>query len=348
MASPSFADPRIYPVMTDDPFVAALSVSARSADDPPGLVDRYVAALEHAQDEAIDASLRNAPSPASYRTLLRALDRAVQSADAVAVGLFAFPVLLVTGGRAGVRFPAILPAADRITRILRAAGALGPVENFVLSSTLCGVEAIRAIRPSRLHRLSKGSESLQDGLNFEPKDIVPEGAEEEVHLRFLAAAAVTPAKAPSLIETAAAVGLWGMAVTRELSEQMQADGASILPIPRPPVSLVLAPSAGLAVREELALQAFVSRELRQFRTAAGEPDVQLAPLRSGAIGVKLSSPFIEKRVRVYKRRLLPQEEIDEVLAGMLALLEECRVENARLQCEIVEDERFAELAGSAH
>jgi hypothetical protein len=104
----------------------------------------------------------------------------------------------------------------------------------------------------------------------------------------------------------------------------------------------------LAVREELALQAFVSRELRQFRTAAGEPDVQLAPLRSGAIGVTLSSPFIEKRVRVYKRRLLPQEEIDEVLAGMLALLEECRVENARLQCEIVEDERFAELAGSAH
>lgn len=349
MSAVSFPDPPRWPAAIDDPFVRAWS-GAGSAEAPVALIDAYAAALQRGDDAAIAASLRHAPSAAACAAMLDALDHAVRrcAPDGVGIRLFAFPVLLVTGGRAGMRFSAVLPDVARVSAILHDSGALGRSRHFVLGNVLSSVDALREIAPSRILRLASGAEALPGGLDLPPAEIVTTGAEEEVHLRFLAAAAVTPAHAPSLAETAAAIGAWGMAVTRELGAQMQTEDASILPIPRPPVSLVLAPAIGGTAREDLALQAFVSRELRQFRSEVGEPDVRLAALASGAIGVRLSSPFIEERVRVHRRVLLPHETVDAVARGMLDLLEECRVEHAEVDSRIVDDAAFARPATGPH
>lgn len=338
------ADPRRFPQQSADPFVAA-----QAADSAAALTARYAATLDAGDDAAARDSLARAPSPAAYRALQQALDRAVEAqGDPIGVRLFAFPLLIVTGGRSGARVSGVVPAIDRVSAILREAGVLGQTQNVSLSAALADAQGLQRIAPSRVRRLAMGREALQGALDLPPSEATAVTASEEVHLRFLAGGALVPAHAPSILETAAVISLWGMALTRELSEQLQGDGASVLPIPRPPASLTMAPSVGESAREDLALQAFLSRELRQFRAEVGEPEVSVAPLDCGAIGIRLSSPFIENRVRTHRRVLLPHEDLEPVLAGMLTLLEECRLENFSLEPAVQPTERFETGGAPAH
>lgn len=338
------ADPRRFSEASADPFVAA-----QAHDSAAALTARYAAALDAGDDAAALSALSQAPSPDVFRALQHALDRAVEvHGDPIGVRLFAFPLLIVTGGHAGARISAVVPAIERVVAILREAGVLGQTQNFSLSAALTDVHGLHTITPSRVRRLALGRETLQSALDVPPREVVAATAGEEVHLRFLVGAALIPAHAPSVLETAAAIGLWGMALTRELSEQLQGDGASVLPIPRPPASLTMAPSVGDSAREDLALQAFLSRELRQFRSEVGEPEVSVAPLDCGAVGIRLSSPFIEDRVRTHRRRLLPHEDLEPVLAGMLTLLEECRLENFSFEAAVQPTERFEAGGAPAH
>jgi hypothetical protein len=132
-----------------------------------------------------------------------------------------------------------------------------------------------------------------------------------------------------------------MALTRELADQLEVDGVSVLPIPRPPASLFTAPAIGRQVREELAFQAFVSRVLRRFRSEVGEPEVLIASLSSGDIGIRLSSPFDSARVDVHLRRLTPLDAIDRVQESMLELLRECRLNAVRVVPSILTPEQLA-------
>jgi hypothetical protein len=158
---------------------------------------------------------------------------------------------------------------------------------------------------------------------------------------------VTAADAPSFLETGSAIGNWGMALTRELEVQLRVEGLSLLPIPRPPATLLAAQPIGMTAREELGFQAFVSRSLRRFRSEVGEPDVALASLASGAIGLRFASPFIENRVTVHRRALHASEDFDEVVRAMLALLEECGLSNVQRLPGIEDDVRFAQHPSSA-
>lgn len=344
MNQPVMVDPRRFPTQTADSFVVAQATESAALSTA-----RYAAALDAGDDAAALVSLSHAPSPAIFRALQHAFDRAVEAqGDPLGVRLFAFPLLVVTGGRAGAHVAGVVPAIDRVAAILRDAGVLGQTQNFSLSAALADVDALRSIPPSRVRRLALGLETLQAALDLPPREVIAVTAGEEVHLRFLVGAALIPAHAPSILETAAAISLWGMALTRELSEQLQGDGASVLPIPRPPASLIMAPSVGESAREDLAFQAFLSRELRQFRSEVGEPDVTVAPIDCGAIGIRLSSPFIEDRVRTHRRALLAHEDLEPVLAGMLTLLEECRLENFSLEPAVQATERFEAGGASAH
>lgn len=338
------ADPRRFPRQSSDPFVVAQATESAAA-----LSARYAAALDAGDDAAVRESLSQAPSPAVYRALHHALDRAVEAqSDPIGVRLFAFPLLVVTGGRADARIAGVVPAIERVGAILREAGVLGQTQNFSLSAALADTQALQSIAASRVRRLALGRETLQAALDLPPRAVIAATAGEEVHLRFLVGAALIPAHAPAIVETAAAIGLWGMALTRELSAQLQSEGASVLPIPRPPASLTMAPSVGASAREDLALPAFLSRELRQFRAQVGEPRVEVAPLDCGAIGLRLSSPFIENRVRTHRRQLLPHEDLAPVLAAMLALLEECRLENCTVESAVQASERFESGGAPAH
>lgn len=336
------ADPRRFAENLTDPFVRAAqaALQQRPAADRE-LIARYVQALDATADDVIAASLRHAPSPQCYRFMLQALDRAILDGDsAVGVRSYALPLVIVTGGRPGVTIPGVLPEPERLVGLLRRAGVLGQTENFAFSSALADERGLAAIPPSRLRALATGRAPDWADLDLPPHDIITSRTQEEVHLRFLVCAGVIPLGAPTLTETAAAIDLWGLAFTRELSEQLSAGEVSLLPIPRPPLSFILAPGAGFVAREELALQAFVSRELRQFRTEVGEAEARIAPLASGALGLRFASPFIEERVPVHRRDLHPQEEMDQVLAGMLELLRECGLENVEVEAAVVADEDF--------
>jgi hypothetical protein len=315
----------------------------------------YRYALTRNQEDAIRASLRNATSAAVRRQLWEALDRATQSPsdggpEALALRLFALPLLVVTGGRAGATVPGVLPDVRRIEQVLAVGGALGPSRNFGFGNALCSMEALESIPYCRLWALQgdPGSGGAA-ALDLPPAALSTGSAEEEVHLRFIVGAGVVAAGAPSFVETGSAIGDWGMRLTQELAEQMRMDDLSVLPIPRPPASLLAAQPIGMIACEDLSLQAFISRILRRFRSEVGEPEAALAALASGAIGLRFASPFVENRVSVHRRALHATEDLGEAMDSVLGLLRECGVGQLTVLPGVVEDAVFARNpAASVH
>jgi hypothetical protein len=210
--------------------------------------------------------------------------------------------------------------------LFEAKATLGQTRTFGLSNALCDAGAIERFPLSRLYRITHGLDDAAGALDLPPAEIFTTTQDEDVHLRFLAGAAVTPAHAPSFLETGADIGAWGMALTRELSDQLKADGVSVLPIPRPPLSLFAAPARGRQAREELASQAFVSRVLRRFRAEVGEPEVIVASLAGGEVGIRFASPFETGGVEIHRWRLTPLDSVERVQDSILQLLRECRLD----------------------
>lgn len=352
------ADPRCFATTSDDPLIALAqawqdaAAAAQREAPPAALVGRLRQALERGLDEEIAGALAQATSPAVYRCLARSLDdaanRAPPGAGGVALQLFAIPLLVVTGGRTGAVVSGVLSDVERVRGVLQESGALGPLRSFGLGGALCDLHALQRVPASRIHALRSGGDAFSiSDLQLPPADMRAASEDEEVHLRFLVGASVSAPNAPSFLETSSAIATWGMALTRELAAQLQADGATVLPIPRPPATLFAAQSAGCIAREELSLQAFVSRELRRFRAQVGEPEAALAALDSGNLGLRFVSPFVEKHVAVHRRALHPSEELREVVDGVLGLLAQCRVARVEVLPGIVADATFAEHPASA-
>jgi len=317
-----------------------------------GLVARYAHALDAGQETSLREALALAPSPGAWRDMAVALDRAMEpEAEAVAARLFAIPVAVVAGGKSGARVSAALPEVERLGEVLRENRALGPVTNFGLGNALRTHEELTALSWARVRRFAQGrgdAAADADWFGAPPADLVLADDEESVHLRYLVGAAVAPAHAPSFVETGSAIGTWGMPFTRELSAQLQTEGVSLVAIPRPPAALLAASVSGFQAAEDLALQAFVSRELRRFRSEIGEPEVSLAALTTGVLGLRFASSFVENRVFVHERRLHPAEEWDQVLRDVLELLEQCRIETLHLEAQAMEPAAFAAGLFSRH
>lgn len=337
------ADPRCFAAPADDPFVeAALTLPAASAALHLGeaaaarlaLARRYALALDAGQEPALRAALAHVPSPQAWRDIAAALDRALMpEAQALGTRLFAIPVVIVAGGRAGACIPAALPAVERLTEVLRQHGALGPVTAFGLGNALCSSASLAALPWTRVRTLAREAGAQRDWLELPPEDLLLAQAGESVHLRFLTGAVVSPPHAPDFLETASAIGTWGMAFTRELSAQLQAGGVSAVAIARPPAGLLAALASGAVAAAELGLQSFVSRELRRLRSESGEPQVRVAALIPGALGVRLWSAFADQPACVHERPLHPSENWDEVLGAALQLLEDCRVQEVRVEAQ---------------
>jgi hypothetical protein len=296
--------------------------------------------------------LQAATSPATYRclwaSLVRALDGNVGENRNPAARMFAIPLLIVTGGKGDVTVSGVLPDIAGVQRALEQNGALGPMRNFGLSNALCALETVAQVPLSRIYSMAQGSIRAGTGatttiatLDLPPSDLIVIGADESVHLRFLAGAAVTAADAPSFLETGADVGAWGMPLTRELSGQLKVDGLSILPIARRPQGWLGAQVAGWRSREELSFQVFVSRVLRRFRAEVGEPDATIAPLDSGTIALRLASPFIENRIEIHRWTPHALDDVSEIAQGMLDMLAECRVDNVEVVPRVVSEQAFA-------
>jgi hypothetical protein len=349
MALP-FPDPRCFAPPSADPFVArALEepADALQREQPSSaLVQAYRDALDRNAEDDIRRSLRNATSAALARRLWLALDAALSppasEPEALVLRVFALPVLLVTGGRPGARIPGVVPDVRRLQQVLEGGGALGPSRNLGFGNALCGLEALESIPYCRLHALQRDpGAGVTTPLGLPPLEVQTRTGDEEVHLRFLVGASVTPADAASFVETASAIGNWGMALTQELAEQLRTEQLSLLPIARPPASILLAQSIGSTAREELALQAFVSRTLRRFRAEIGEPESAVAALASGVLGVRFSSAFVEDRVSVHRRALHQTEDVNDAGRAAVALLEECGIAQVAVLPRVMDDATFA-------
>jgi hypothetical protein len=339
MAARTLPDPRIFAQQH-----AQAPPPLAVQEDRELLVQALRIALQHGRDGDVTSAFAAASSPAAWQRLADALAAALEPAPGglgTVTRLFALPVLVVTGGLAGAEVPAVLPAVERVRALFESSGALGPARNFGLSNALCAADAIERIPPSRLYRITHGLEDSVGVLDLPPEPILARSADEAVHLRFLAGAAVAPADAPSFLETGADIGAWGMALTRELADQLSVPGLSLLPIPRPPLAFTAAPVHGRQAREELAFQAFVSRALRQFRSQTGEPDTLIAAIAPGAVGVRFSSRFDPGRVETFCWQLTPLDRVEQVQEAILGLLRECRLERVEVSDAVLTPAAFA-------
>ena len=345
-------DPRCFAANSANPIasLSAQAVEAADATQRRAILDRLHAELRDAlasgRDDLLTPALAEVVSPATGRALWQAVDRAINSpADrqsALAAQVFALPLVLVAGGLAPVTVPGTLREPQAIGQVLASEGALGPTRNFGLNAALCADTSMEGFSPSHLYGVLRGLESgaTQSWSDLLPADIDLDSAEESVHLRFLTGVAVTPFQAPSLMETAADIGRWGMPVSCELIAQLGQPGLSLLALPRPPTGLLQAVHAGRRAREEIAYQVFLSRGLRRMRAETGEPEVSVAALDGGAIGVLLVASAEPQRRLFHRWELDALDDLAGVTASILGLLAECRVQDVRVLPTVVSESDF--------
>ena len=328
-------DPRLYaPLSSNVPVNLAREASEQgSATHHEMLTAAMEQALRAGDDLLIEQALIESPSFAVYRTLTDALNVALKAPGdaALHLRLFAIPILLVTGGSGPMILPGVVADVGELTKLFELHGTLGPMKNFGLSGALVSAAGLAALKPSTIYRRSR--ESRQDNLpplDLPPEDIRITGIEETVHLRFLTGVSVTSPDAPGFTETAGDIGAWGMPFTRALAAQLGQPGLSLLPIPRPPMSLLQALASGRYAESELGFQLFLSSNLRKFRSRVGEAEAVVAACADASVRISLSSPFDPLMSSEYAWRVQPGDDIADVGNGIFSLLEECRVTNVRV------------------
>jgi hypothetical protein len=209
----ALADPRCFAATTSDPAVGLAATWVKAASAPqrdwasPELEAWLRIRVAEGRDEEIVRSLHAATSPAVYRCLWDSLDRALSpdpGAGVVALP-FAFPLLIVTGGRAPVTLSGVLRDIGRVRGALEASGVLGQVSNFGLGNALCSLPALESVQPSRLYALAR--EIFPGVLDLPPTDISVTTSDEQVHCASCSARSL-PAHAPTFLETGSAIATW--------------------------------------------------------------------------------------------------------------------------------------------
>lgn len=312
--------------------------------------DSISAAMAEALARGDDAAIRHAlhAPPPRARAAWQALHDLLEHPDpSAAVGLryVAIPLITVAGVAAGVRtrmtVADALPEISKVVALLEQFGAVGPTRNFGMGNALCAVESLEALSPAGLWRARHDPQSRDLLAGLPPAPISVEPGREQVHLRFLIGAGVTPADVPSLAETASNISAWGMPLTRELARQLAQPGLEILPMPRPPQSLIRAAHVGRCAQLEAALSLFLGNTLRRMRAAAGEPQAVLSAHRvaggGGELRLSLSSPFDESLLEGFSWPLHPLDSVEEVGQLFGQMLTECRITDVTRIGEVLPD-----------
>ncbi|HZP94454.1 MAG TPA: hypothetical protein VFB20_16455 [Burkholderiales bacterium] len=301
---------------------------------------REIAAnLARGDETAVRSMISQAPSERAARLLAEALDAELAPPRAevgVQVRVFTIPVLFVAGAMQPTTIPGVVPDMDEIRQLFEQAGALGPAKNFGLSNALTSPESLEAVPWTLLHRIAHGkTEGGLERMDLPPAELALAGTEEHVHLRFVAGAALTPADAPSFVETAGDIGRWGVPFTRMLARQLAVPGATLLPIPRPPATLARAPQQGRFAGNELGFQLFLSNALRRARMRFGDPGVTVAAYSDATVRVRLTSPFDAADEEEYRWPLRPEDALDEVANSIFGLLAEVRLDRVEVPDTVV-------------
>ena len=299
------------------------------------------AALAAGDDAGIRAAFL-AQSPALAQRSARALAAALDArGEGIGLRFFAIPLVIVAGARGRSTVPGVLPEVHVLRGLLEQHGAVGVTRNFGLGNALSSAGALDALSPSALWRAAAdpAQRAPLDTLMPESVEIAP--GREQVHLRFITGAGITPQHLPSFLESASNIGTWGMALTKELARQLAQPGLEILPMPRPPQPLLLAAQAGRRAQLEAALSLFLGNTLRRFRMAVGDPEAVLSAhkLDSGAGELRLSfsTPLDDSLFEGFAWPLQPQDEAAEVTRLFQTALTECRVTNVTVLDRVLPD-----------
>lgn len=331
---PGLPDPRRYGMSAGDAELASLLARNEDGDAAArGTLLTWLArCLEQGDDRKILDALQQAPSQSAYRALWDLVDRAAGGAAgekaSIEAQAFALPIVIVTAARQPARVPEALPDINEIRVLLEQHGAVGLTRNFGLSNALCPLEALERLKPSEVYRW-RADWAGGGTRDIPPRDIVPTPGREEVHLRFLLGAGITPKDVPSFLETAANIGAWGLALTRVLVRQLARPGLELLPMPRAPTSLLKAPHSGRWAQLEAAFNLFASDALRNFRSAVGDPVVIISAHRLeagiGDVRVSLSSPLDDTLLEGFRWPLHPLDDLPALVRVVSDLMQECRV-----------------------
>jgi hypothetical protein len=290
------------------------------------------ALLDSAIDDEVQALLRDSPAADCYRHLQQMIVKLInkpERGETIIARLFAIPLVMVAGAKKTLHLPDALPDIAAVTALLQEHGVLGAGRNFGLGNALCAMETLDCLRPRLLRQWAAQLRSGGSALELEGSTIMVVPGREQVYLRFLVGASVAPAHLPSVTETGANVGAWGVPFTRLLAQQLAQPGLDVLPLARGPVALYLASDAGRAAQIELAFSLFLSNAVRRFRLGVGDPAVVLSAHRTddgGAeIRVSLSSMFDDSMLEGFRWPLYPPDDINEIVNKIINLLEECRL-----------------------
>lgn len=335
---PALPDPRRYSSLSRDDALARLVQQTAAGDTAArrALLLWARERLEGARDGEIRDALRRMPSAAAASGLWDAVCRAVEDDEAaseheVGVRLFAFPIVLVVAGRQPAVVTGTLAHPDAIREALEKHGALGAARNVGLSNALCARTALDAIEPSAVLRWSR--EWSGPPRELAPQEIRVERGREQVHVRFIVGAGISPRDAPSIVETASNIGAWGIPLAKLLMQELACPAVDLLALPRPPVGLLRAPLAGRQAEIEAAFHLFVSNTLRELRAAAGEPTA-IVSAHEGAAGaevrVSMSSVFDAALLEGFRWPLHPFDDLQRIEAVIAELLQACRVDDLRV------------------
>jgi hypothetical protein len=245
---------------------------------------------------------------------------------------------MVTATRSAAVVSGALPDIDEIRALLERHGAVGATRNFGLGNALCSAEALERWKPSDVYRWS-ADWSASAAREMVPQAIAAGPGREQVHLRFLVGAGITPQDAPSFLETAANIGAWGLPLTRVLVRQLAQPALDLLAMPRAPVSLLRAAHAGRCSELEVAFNLFVSNAVRDFRSTVGDPMVAVSAhrLEKGGteVRVSLSSPFDDTLLEGFRWPLHPLDDLARIVGTVAELLRDCRVSDMNIVAAVL-------------
>jgi hypothetical protein len=293
--------------------------------------------LARGADAEITRVLRQAPTRESYARMWQALCAATErpgaTGEEVVTHVFAMPLVMVSGARAGATVPGTLPDVQALLDVLQRHGALGASRSVGFSNALISLGTLEQLPPATIRDWSVLSTPERSPRSLAPEPLAIR-AGEEVHLRFLLGAAITPAAAPTVVETAAHIGAWGLRFARALGAQIAVAGVDLLALPRPPSGVLRAGYAGRRAQLEVALNLFMSNAIKRFRAAAGNPSLVISVHGAAEYGaelrVSLSAALDETLLEGYRWPLHPLDDLDEIAASIRLLAADCRLLDVRV------------------
>ena len=322
---------------------AALNATTQSAEERHNAqASREIAAWLADDPHGLGRACESAPSVAIARHLRRLLAEWERGSDehraTLHLSLFAIPLVLVGAleqSSSPITLPCVVSQMRELETLLRDAKSFGGAQTFVIASGATDVDAIDVAQlPAMLASVDRfATDASRATVDVPPMPIVVDSCNERVFLRFIVGSVLTaPHTDPFAAST---IGKWGMPFSKTLSSDLRVPGVSLLALPRPPERLIRAAVTGRANAREVSAQLFASNAIRQFRASVGEPTATIGVERDEAAAghafatVSLSSPFASREPSVFRCPIYPYEPVNDVVAMLVTLLRDCRVEDIR-------------------